>query len=313
MNNTGKKLSAPLRVYWDLAGATAGGLDETKSVAVARELASLKVFFAVLKLSHGPVSGLAGIIKALKEGGVRVTLSVSTPESFPGRDAVSLSDGLDLSPNDAQSLKYLINKVDAADMKEKGVSVSVVPEAGGAGLINEMFTIAADAGIRVFSLPNPDLVVGKGRERMFVLDDEDRALVKEAVEEVLKPLGDKARLFVHDLFLHRSIGLPSLAGLVEYAGCQAGDAIAYIDRTGVVYPCSSLPKPLGNLGVCTLKEIWSGMERADIRARIMETPKGDAGCAGCAELAVCKGGCRGLAFAVSGLDSRDPGCSGKRG
>ena len=306
----GKKFSAPVRVYWDLADGPEGGLGASKSIAVACELAGSKVFFAALRLASGPMPGLGDIISALKGGGARVTVSVCDPGSFPSKDVIARADVLDLCPKDAAGLSGLLKVAEMEEAGREKISVSVVPTSDGGRQVEEIFGMAANSGIRLFSLPNPDLVNLGGPASRFVLDEGQRALCKKAVEGVLRPLGETARLFVHDLFLHKALDLPGLAGHIEYAGCQAGDAIAYIDKTGLVYPCRSMPFSVGDLKHASFRDIWSGEERNAVRARIMAVPDG---CAGCAEKAVCKGGCRGLAFVEAGPGGRDPCCPGARG
>jgi len=76
------------------------------------------------------------------------------------------------------------------------------------------------------------------------------------------------------------------------AGCQAGNALAYIDPAGILYPCASLPVPLARVGVGAIAESWSGPGLAALRENIARLP--DA-CATCALEPTCRGGCRGWA------------------
>ena len=76
------------------------------------------------------------------------------------------------------------------------------------------------------------------------------------------------------------------------AGCQAGNALAYIDPAGVLYPCASLPVPLARVGAGAIAEAWSGPGLAALREGIARIP---AACAGCPCEPTCRGGCRGWA------------------
>jgi len=80
------------------------------------------------------------------------------------------------------------------------------------------------------------------------------------------------------------------------AGCQAGNALAYIDPAGILYPCASLPVPLARVSAGAITEAWSGPDLAALRERIARIP--DA-CAGCPCEPACRGGCRGWAHFLS--------------
>lgn len=299
-----KTLSAPLRVYWALAPADHAGLSPGLAGDVASELAGLKVFFVTLRLVSGPRDDLREIIGRLKKGGVRVTVSFSGASCFSGFDDVSAADGIDLSPPDTDALEGLLEAA-ASVPKGKPLSVSVVPEKGNIDAVAKIIARSLDAGVRVFGLPNPDLVSEPVDADRFVLDDADRGILKEEIETLLVPYGKEVKLSVHDLFLHKSLELPGLGAVVEYAGCQAGDAIAFIDHIGLVYPCSTWPEPLGRLGPCSFREIWASESRSMMRELVGSIP-GD--CADCPDSRVCKGGCAGLASAMGRPGGRDPGC-----
>ena len=56
------------------------------------------------------------------------------------------------------------------------------------------------------------------------------------------------------------------------AGCQAGNALAYIDPAGILYPCASLPVPLARVGVGAITEAWSGAGTRRAARRDRPTP-----------------------------------------
>jgi GeoRSP system SPASM domain protein len=301
-----KMLSAPLRVYWDLCPENSGGISARDAEDIAGQLAALRVFFVTLRLLEGKRDGLGAVINILKTGGSKVVVSVASPESMPEKDVLADAGGLDLYVSGRASLGKLIERLSPPD--GMSLSVSMVPDSTNLTEVVEVVKAALGAGIKTFYLINPDLVNGAKDAAAYALNAPQRAEFKAAIEDVLKPLGNDVRLFVHDLFLHKALELPGLGGRIEYAGCQAGDAIAYIDKKGLVYPCATLAKPLGDLTKATLKEVWGSEHRRTIRERLVAIPDE---CAPCKDVDDCKGGCRGLAWAVggpNGNDSKDPNC-----
>jgi radical SAM protein with 4Fe4S-binding SPASM domain len=90
------------------------------------------------------------------------------------------------------------------------------------------------------------------------------------------------------------------------AGCQAGNALAYIDPTGVLHPCASLPVPLARVGVGAIVEAWSGPALGALREGIARVPEA---CSGCACEPTCRGGCRGWAHYLAGTwNAPGPDC-----
>jgi GeoRSP system SPASM domain protein len=299
-------LSAPLRVYWDLCPETCGGISAREAEVIAGQLAALRVFFVTVRLLDGKRDGLATVINILKSGGARVVVSVTSPESMPEKDVLVDATGLDLYVRDNGTLGGLLEAM--ALPEGMPLSVSMVPDSTNLAGIVEVVKAALDAGIKTFYLINPDLVNGSGDASAYALSAAQRAGFKEAIEAILKPLGQDVRLFVHDLFLHKALDLPGLGGRIEYAGCQAGDAIAYIDKKGRVFPCATLAQPLGDLTRDTLKEVWGSEQRRMMREKLVAIPRE---CAPCKDVDDCKGGCRGLAWAAGGQDSnesKDPNC-----
>lgn len=304
MKDKPKTLSAPLRVYWSLVPEGWEGLAGECAVNAAGELKRLKVFFVTLRLSLGRRPDLPDIVASLKPS-VVVTVSVADEASFPDETDLSAADGLDLMPKDGAALAGLLRLSSALGERRAPVSVSLVPAKDNAGFIDEALSMALEAGVRAFNLPNPDLTGNGTADRAFALDGGARRELKKIIEGRLGPLGDKVRLSVHDLFLHRELGLPGLGARIEYAGCQAGDAIGFIDREGLVYPCSTWPEPLGRLGACGFAEIWASEARHALRETAHTLPED---CAGCGEAPDCKGGCIGMAYALGEPGGRDPGC-----
>jgi radical SAM protein with 4Fe4S-binding SPASM domain len=87
------------------------------------------------------------------------------------------------------------------------------------------------------------------------------------------------------------------------AGCQAGNALAYIDPAGVLYPCASLPVPLAMVSAGAIVAAWSGADLAALRDSIARLPEA---CVGCPSEPTCRGGCRGWAHYLA-LNWNTPG------
>ncbi len=301
-------LSAPVRVLWELD--LEPGISRERALRVAEELIALRVFYITIR----PPSDMAAEIAGISAPYAHTTLSIASPDSFTGWDAAAGIKGLDLynpSERDIQKSTTILGSAPAG----VALSLTVVPEKGKLGGLLETVREGLAVGIRIFSIANPNLVnaycgvadkpgLPSHSVSRFILDKSDREYLKRGLETLLAPYGDKARLLVHDLFLHEALDLPGL-GRTEYAGCQAGDSIAFIAADGTVYPCATLPFPLGNVKDESLKDIWAGEARRKLRAEITELPKT---CVACELSARCIGACRGLSFASGGFGLPDPSC-----
>ena len=90
------------------------------------------------------------------------------------------------------------------------------------------------------------------------------------------------------------------------AGCQAGNALAYIDPAGILYSCASLPVPLARVSDGAITEAWGGPGLAALREGIARIPEA---CAGCPSEPTCRGGCRGWAhYLAMNWHSTGPDC-----
>jgi GeoRSP system SPASM domain protein len=140
-----------------------------------------------------------------------------------------------------------------------------------------------------------------GSETPFMLSKDEQSELQNA----LAAAGGTAdiNLTIHDPFLWKAFnpGIPFPQG-----GCQAANTMISISGNGDVYPCPSLPVKLGTIGEATLKEIVASPLKKDFRRSLLEIP-GD--CRDCAEINVCRGGCRGRAYVQYGtLDGIDSSC-----
>lgn len=112
--------------------------------------------------------------------------------------------------------------------------------------------------------------------------------------------GEGIKLTAHDLFLAERLGLEPWKG---YRGCAAGSALAHVTGEGFLTACRTLPVFLGDLCEESMKEIWKGSIRTELRNILNEPP---AGCVGCVRATFCLGGCPGLASP----GARDRSCAG---
>ncbi len=199
-------------------------------------------------------------------------------------------------------------------LPEGAPSVSFTPDGETLPLLPDVLEEFAASDARTLHLPNVNAVRDlalRGHVSVFrpgQLDALDAALCADPV-----PLPGK-RLVVHDHFLwkvlERRYGA-QIPGRADYAGCQAGTALAYVDWDGNVYPCDALPVRLGNLAETPFEAIWRSPARTGLLASIRSRPPA---CASCALFEGCFAGCRGTAFIdAGGMDGRDPGCRQPRG
>ncbi len=309
-------LSAPVRVFWELG--LKSGVSRERAFRTAEELIALKVFYVTIRPADGQSARLAAELIEKSSRFAHITLSVASPDAFPGQGKTVGIKALDIYNFPAGRLQESTTILKNAPAGV-ALSVTAVPEKGKLDGLLEIIREGLALGIKIFSLANPNLVnihcsgadkpvppspSGGEAVSRFILGKSDREYLKRGLEALFAPHGDEARLLVHDLFLHEALNLPGL-GRAEYAGCQAGDAIAFIAADGTVYPCATLPLPLGNINGESLKDIWAGAARRKLRAEIEALP---GVCAACGLSARCLGACRGLAFASGGFGLPDPSC-----
>jgi len=109
-------------------------------------------------------------------------------------------------------------------------------------------------------------------------------------------------LRVHDYILSRILKCEA----TETGGCQAANAVAFVDKDGMVYPCESFKIPMGNLHVREMASIWSSPARKEFLKEMRKLP---VVCRACEDLPACSGGCRGEAYHRTGMHGNpDPIC-----
>ncbi len=171
----------------------------------------------------------------------------------------------------------------------------------------------AESGMRTLHLPNINAVRALASRGHVPIPG--NAGLKDAARSIaaLRVSLKGKKLVVHDYFLWKILrdAFPEEAGgRVEFSGCQAASALAYVDWDGNVYPCDSLPIRLGNLQEATLEKIWN----APARLRIFDAIRSMLTCtASCDRREDCLSGCRGLVYDVSwALDTKDSCCQSKK-
>jgi len=292
-------LSSPLRIFWRVTGAS-GRPDDSLIVSIVRAIAAARPFEVALSGAPLEVESLPELLSPITGAGISITV-IDRPERIAslnaaansGLKAVALVSGID-------DLRVLAERCQPEVFTMDTVHVS--PEWNVLKYLAEMLPQLAYSGVRRVVIPNPDLISsGAGDVSPYVYGPERIARLAASLEEVYCTTGIPA-LIAHDLFLARALGL----GSPEYGGCQAGNAVCFISPDGTVYPCATLPVPLGNLTEVSLKAVWADAKRRELVGKISTMP---ACCVSCDLLASCLGGCRGMAYAAGGgFDVPDPGC-----
>jgi radical SAM protein with 4Fe4S-binding SPASM domain len=104
-------------------------------------------------------------------------------------------------------------------------------------------------------------------------------------------------------------GLPKRRGFFG-VGCSAARTVVGIKASGDVTPCPMLVDPkfyAGNLLNQSFKEIW---QNSPVMNFFRNLPKLKGKCGECPHLEVCGGGCRVVAYSLTGdISASDPGCS----
>lgn len=297
------ELSMPIRIRWDIDHR--GRRGRAKRIARAiREAAPLQVELRI----HGPrgLSDLSAVVAEIHAANARIEATIGL---FP--EAVA-----------ATRWGYPVDFVWAVEgpgafgsrLPEGARAVSFTPDEDTIDDLPEVLTEFAGSRAAVLHLPNVNAVRAAALKGHVSLPGPER--IRKAVREIASrgPMPGGKSLVVHDYFLWRGLreAFPASVGeRVEYSGCQAGSALAYVDWEGNVYPCDSLPIRLGSLIETPLEEIWRSPSRSRILSSIRALP---GACGGCPSSVVCLGGCRGLAYVASeSFDAADPGCPEGKG
>jgi len=308
-----KKFAAPLRLTWDwdwppiahLAAPPRRPAPETIR-AIGAEIVRARVL--LLEVGYpGPEALLSGELAAALdgfEGNLSLVLTPSAAAALAGEKPWKTMGAeevwLDMTPGvgaipqgladwPAQRFYLTAGNLDAA---ARGIECAVA------------------AGATAISLPNLPLFGDVLREAGAATPD--AAQLTGLAGRVAAALhgGPPVDLRVHHYGLWqalRAAGVHPHGEGAPGAGCQAGNALAYVDPAGVLYPCASLPVPLARVSVGAITEAWSGLGLAALREGITRVPHV---CVACRCEPTCRGGCRGWAqYLAADWNTPGPDCT----
>jgi len=293
------ELATPITIYWDIP---ADSSDDGLLQRICSDISDCRPL--MLQLYHGagsfqPGDALSVVLEQFRDSRIAVSLTVpaialenatqSCPEGMQLKELLLSCDRLD-------GLAEAIHSARSYSGIPPGVSFTVTSENW--QQLPELVRLCRREGIVRLVLPMQRLYNG---ETPFMTSAPEQHQLAEALLDS-GGVGD-LNLTIHDPFLWRAFnpGIP-----FPQAGCQAANTMIAIAPDGGVYPCPTLPVRLGNIGQLSLKEIVCSAEKKEFRRRLLTAP---AGCRDCAEVSVCRGGCRGRGLVLEGsLDGIDPAC-----
>jgi len=308
-----KKYAAPLRLTWDWARppiAHPGASPSRPAPEMVRSVGAEIVRARVLMLEIGypdPEALLSGELAAALagfEGSLSLVLTPSAAaalgEEKPWETLGAEDVWLDMTPGVGA-----IPEGSAAWPAQRFYLTAGNLEAVAAGIER-----SAASGVSAISLPNLPLFGDVLREAVKTTPDLGQLTgLADRIAAALhgRPAID---LRVHHYALWQAL---SAAGVRPHgegspgAGCQAGNALAYVDPAGILYPCASLPVPLGRVSAGAITESWSGPLLAALREGIAGIPTK---CAECPIEPTCRGGCRGWShFLTCTWNATGPDCA----
>lgn len=288
------ELAAPITIYWDLAIQQERVAETCRDIIDCRPL-MLQLFTPVF----GPGCACLDVLEHFRQTLVAVSLTVPAAALTP--ENAGLLSGL--------RLRELLLYGERPDEFGASVELAAAPDGAVTGIsfqVNagnwlELPNLLAECrrlGVRRLVLPMQRLY---GGEQAFMLTRPEQRRLSTLLEGAGG--GDGLDLTIHDPFLWRAF-YPERP--FPQAGCQAANTMLAIGPDLGVYPCPTLPVPLGTLGSLGLKEIATSPEKREFRRKLTMLP---AGCDGCGESDVCRGGCRGRGYCLHGsLDGIDDAC-----
>jgi len=278
----------PTRVRWDIDFHGRAG----RTKRIARQIREAAPGVVELRIEGDKgLSELPPIFTEIQKGNPRVEATVGL---FPGA-ASAAQRGYPMD---------FIWRVDArASFRELlppgAEAISFVIDENSLPHLPDVLEEYAEGGVRVMHLTNVNAVRALAEAgHVPVPRPEKLREAAEAVSRLPLSLAGK-KLVIHDYFLWkllRAVFPDEAEERVEFSGCRAASALAYVDWEGNVYPCDSLPLRLGNLQERTFEKIWRSPARVQILEALRAAP---ASCESCAPPEGCISGCPGLAYAVS--------------
>jgi len=292
------EFSLPIRVRWDVDFRERSG----RVKRFARKIAEASPLYVELHLSGGRgLSELSGILAELHKAGPRVSVHLGL---FPGSaDVVRNGYPVEFVWDVGATAGFL------PKLPGTATAISFVPDADNVEELPEVLAEFAESGLAVLHLPNVNAVRSLASRGSVPVPEIGRLRECAGTIAAMGLSLEGKRLVAHDFFLWKTLSgaFPGATGdRLEFSGCQAGTALAYVDWEGGVYPCDSLPIRLGSLVESSLEEVWASPARERVVAAVRSTP---GACDGCGEYRGCHGGCRGMAYlAADTFDAPDPAC-----
>lgn len=285
------ELAAPITIYWDLPAQAADG---SRLLRICADIVACRPLMLQLRYPGEKIGAAVYVLlERLRGVPIAVSLTVSPVALDSAAMAILRDAGLKEILLDVDDAKKIPRE---AHRPAAGVSYTVKKENWRE--LPALVTLLRKRGISRLVLPMQRLYNG---EKPFFLKREEQhelaaALSRAGGGEGLDPT-------IHDPFLWRAFN-PGAA--FPQGGCQAANTMIAVAPDGGVYPCPSLPVLLGSIDATSLKEIIDMAAKKEFRRGLLAYP-GE--CLQCAELAECRGGCRGRACAVHGSINRaDPAC-----
>lgn len=288
-----KELARPVRIYWDLPEESS---DPVFCEKICGDIIAEKALFLGLRgVSPAAGASVRGVIERLRNGKMAVSLTVSSSvfQSF-AENPHSYVRGLFIETTSLEEVRAAVKEIGQIENASFGISFGITEE--NFMEIPDVVSSCLEAGVPQLMFPIQRLRPGGG----FYMDAKGR---NDLSLKLGKTDHSRLRITIHDPFLWQ-IFYPG----ADYheAGCQAANSMLYISAEYKVYPCPAMPIELGDLRVMPLGEIISSEKKKGLRKALLDPPQG---CAACEKVGRCFGGCRGRAFALTGmLDIPDPAC-----
>jgi GeoRSP system SPASM domain protein len=322
---TKSKLDAPLRVFWDInyfdpyEGEI---LKKEDLLKIADRIVSCKPFFVNLGENILSLECLRDILKKFNKAHIKLSLSSSALITDKDKFSYLKDHKIDflefrLDPfietimNDISYLDKISETLEIyAEITEK-VCPSLIVTKHNYHLLPQLLDYFADKGIKYFKMPNT--VINERTINSISSDHllyEDVQKLRNIIKDKVSFYKSKIKFFIHDLFIFEiffSIK-DEASERVEFTGCQAGNALCYIDQKGELYLCSSLSVSLGNVLEQDIKALFKSEKRAKYLKMLDE--QYDKKCIQCMDFTECRGGCRGIVYFINdsflGLDPLCP-------
>ncbi len=297
------ELARPITIFWDLPGEAT---DTPLLQRIAAEIMACRPLMLQLQVGGKFRSAdLAPLLAQFKGASLAVSLTVlkemfvdqSSRELLAGvKELLLACDSLATVRDVSAAGGMNWDKGDGAGSVTLGLSFAVTRENWQE--LPELLAFCREQRIKRLVLPMQRLYNGG---EAFYLSRQEQAELTGKLAAVAPLAGVNST--IHDPFLWRAFhpGVPFPQG-----GCQAANTMLAIDPDGGIFPCPSLPVRLGDLKVTSLSEVVCSPAKKEFRKELLQHP---AACGNCAELAECRGGCRGRAYACfTSIDEIDPAC-----